>query len=81
MNVLQAAKEDSGEIYIVPYMARFDTFAFSAELLQSMAAMKVIYRASILGKQWIWQNSWWMKWIKQCVPDTDERGVLRTLSD
>ena len=28
MNVLQAAKEDSGEIYLVPYMARFDTFAF-----------------------------------------------------
>ena len=33
MNVLQAAEEDSGEIYIVPYMARFDTLAFSAELM------------------------------------------------
>lgn len=33
MNVLEAAKEDSGEIYIVPYMARFDTLAFSAALM------------------------------------------------
>ncbi len=33
MNILQAAKEDSGEIYIIPYMARFDTLEFSAELL------------------------------------------------
>lgn len=33
MNILQAAKEDSGEIYIIPYMARFDTLEFSAVLM------------------------------------------------
>lgn len=33
MNVLRAAQKDSGELYIIPYMARFDTLAFSPELM------------------------------------------------
>lgn len=33
MNVLQSAKEESGKIYLIPYMAKFDVIGFSEELL------------------------------------------------
>lgn len=33
MNVIRAAEEDGREIYIIPYMARFDTLALSTELM------------------------------------------------
>lgn len=33
MNVLQAAKEDTGELYILPYIAKFNTVGFSEVLL------------------------------------------------
>lgn len=41
MNVLEAAKKDNGEIYIIPYMARFDTLAFSAELLSEQESGEI----------------------------------------
>lgn len=34
MNVLESAKKGSGEIYLLPYMAKFDVIGFSEELLQ-----------------------------------------------
>ena len=40
MNVLQAAKVESGEIYLIPYMARFDVVGFSDELLSEKIGVK-----------------------------------------
>lgn len=43
MNVLQSAREESGEIYLIPYMAKFDVIGFSETLLseQSGAEKKI----------------------------------------
>ncbi len=68
MNVLQAAKEDSGEIYIVPYMARFDTFAFSAELLQKHGGNESDLQGIHFGKA--------MDLAKQLVDETDKNNVF-----
>lgn len=37
MNVLQAARQDSGEIYVIPYMASFNVIGFSGSLLADQA--------------------------------------------
>lgn len=68
MNVLQAAKEDSGEIYIVPYMARFDTFAFSAELLQKHGGNESDLQGIHFGKA--------MDLAKQLVDEMDKNNVF-----
>lgn len=40
MNVLQSAKEKSGEIYLIPYMAKFDVVGFSDTLLSEQTGME-----------------------------------------
>lgn len=40
MNVLQAAKEESGELYLIPYMAKFDVVSFSEELLSEQPKLE-----------------------------------------
>lgn len=40
MNVLQAARLDSGEIYVIPYMARFDAIGFSSSLLSEQTDVR-----------------------------------------
>lgn len=40
MNVLQAAKEESGETYIIPYMARFNVLGFSDTLLKNQTEIE-----------------------------------------
>lgn len=40
MNVLQSAKEKSGEIYLIPYMAKFDVVGFSDVLLSEQMGME-----------------------------------------
>lgn len=37
MNVLEAARQEDGKIYLIPYMAKFDCIAFSQELLDEQA--------------------------------------------
>lgn len=40
MNVLQSAKEKSGKIYLIPYMAKFDVVGFSDVLLSEQTGME-----------------------------------------
>lgn len=40
MNVLQSAKETGGEIYLIPYMAKFDVIGFSDVLLSEQTGME-----------------------------------------
>lgn len=40
MNVLQSAEEKSGEIYLIPYMAKFDVVGFSDVLLSEQTGME-----------------------------------------
>ena len=68
MNVLQAAKEDSGEIYIVPYMARFDTLAFSAELMSEHSGIENDIRGICFGTA--------MDLAKQLVDETDKSNAF-----
>ena len=68
MNVLQAAKEDGGGIYIVPYMARFDTLAFSAELMQNHGGYESGMQGIHFGTA--------MDLAKQLVDETDKSNVF-----
>ena len=68
MNVLQAAKEDGGEIYIVPYMARFDTLAFSAELMSEHRGNENDMQGICFGTA--------MDLAKQLVDETDKSNVF-----
>ncbi len=68
MNVLQAAKVDSGEIYIVPYMARFDTLAFSAELMSEHSGIENDIRGICFGTA--------MDLAKQLVDETDKSNAF-----
>ena len=40
INVLEAAREESGEIYMIPYMAKFDVLGFSDALLAGQTGME-----------------------------------------
>ncbi len=40
MNVLTSAKEDGGEIYLLPYIAKFDVQGFSGELLSEQPQLE-----------------------------------------
>lgn len=40
MNVLEAAKEENGNVYLIPYMAKFDVISFSEELLAEQPALE-----------------------------------------
>lgn len=68
MNVLQAAKEDGGEIYIVPYMARFDTLAFSAELMSEHGGSESNMQGICFGAA--------MDLAKQLVDETDKSNAF-----
>lgn len=68
MNVLQAAEEDSGEIYIVPYMARFDTLAFSAELMSEHGGNESDMQGIHFGAA--------MDLAKQMVDETDKSNAF-----
>lgn len=68
MNVLQAAKEDSGEIYIIPYMARFDTLAFSAELMSEHSGIESDIQGICFGTA--------MDLAKQLVDETDKSNAF-----
>ena len=39
MNVLEAAKEENGIIYLIPYMAKFDVVSFSEKLLSEQPSL------------------------------------------
>lgn len=68
MNVLEAAKEDSGEIYIVPYMARFDTLGFSAALIQKHGGNESDMQGIHFGTA--------MDLAKQLVDETDQSNAF-----
>lgn len=68
MNVLQVAKEDSGEIYIIPYMTRFDTLAFSAELLSGHGGQESDVQGLHFGTA--------MDLAKQLVDETDKSNAF-----
>lgn len=68
MNVLQAAKEDRGETYIVPYMARFDTLAFSAEFMSEHSGNESDMQGICFGTA--------MDLAKQLVDETDKSNVF-----
>ena len=68
MNVLEAAKEEGGEIYIVPYMARFDTLAFSAELMSEHSGNGSGMQGICFGTA--------MDLAKQLVDETDESNAF-----
>lgn len=71
MNVLQSAQEEDGKLYIIPYVARFDTLDFSPELmeeqsvptadLKEMKGLRFSYTADI---------------AKQMVDKTDKRNAF-----
>lgn len=68
MNVLQAAKDDSGKIYILPYMARFDTLAFSAELMSEHGGNESDAQDLCFGTA--------MDLAKQLVDETDKNNAF-----
>ncbi len=68
MNVLQAAKEESGELYLIPYMARFDVVSFSDELLSEHPEIeKEIQSASFSDRMTI---------AKKLIQNTSQRNAF-----
>ncbi len=68
MNVLQAAQEVGGEIYIIPYAARFDTLAFSAELMSEHGGNESDVQDLHFGTA--------MDLAKQMVDETDKNNAF-----
>ena len=71
MNVLQAARQDSGEIYVIPYMARFDVIGFSDSLLAGQADIR-----NTLETWEVAGFSESMDLARQLVAGTDKRNVF-----
>ncbi len=69
MNVLQAAREESGKIYIIPYMAKFNALGFSKSLLENNANLE-----DELKKWKSVRFSEGMNLAKQLVDDTDKKN-------
>ncbi len=68
MNVLQAAKEEGGEIYLIPYMAKFNVVSFSEELLSEQAQVeKEIQSASFSERMAI---------AKELIQNTSKSNVF-----
>lgn len=74
MNVLLAAKEKSGELYLLPYMARFQTIGFSKELLSGHKDFE-----KELSNEQSHRFSSAMAIAKQLVDDTDRPNAFLTL--
>lgn len=71
MNVLQAARQDSGEIYVIPYMARFDVIGFSDSLLAEQTDIRNTLET--------WEIAGFSESIdlaRQLVAGTDKRNVF-----
>ena len=71
LNVLQAARLDSGEIYVIPYMARFDAIGFSDSLLAEQTDVR-----NILETWEIAGFSESMDLASQLVAGTDKKNVF-----
>lgn len=68
MNVLQAAKKESGEIYLIPYMAKFNVVSFSEELmLEQTEVEKKIQSASFSERMTI---------AKELLQNTNKSNVF-----
>lgn len=73
MNVLLAAREESGELYLIPYMARFYTISFSGDLLSGHTDIE-----SELSNERSHRFSKAMDIAKQLVDGTDKPNVFLT---
>ncbi len=68
MNVLEAAKEENGKIYLLPYMAKFDVISFSEALLTEQPALEQeIESASFSDRMTI---------ANELIQNTDKRNVF-----
>lgn len=74
MNVLLAAREDSGELYLLPYIARFQTIGFSKELLSGHTDFE-----KELSSEGSHRFSSAMAIAKQLVDETDKPNAFLTL--
>jgi len=71
MNVLQAARQDSGEIYVIPYMAFFNVIGFSDSLLAEQTDIRKALET--------WDKAGFSESIalaRQLVADTGKRNVF-----
>lgn len=68
MNVLEAAKEENGKIYLLPYMAKFDVISFSDVLLAEQPALEQeIESASFSNRMTI---------ANELIQNTDKRNAF-----
>ena len=74
MNVLEAAKQDNGEIYLIPYMARFDVIDFDDELVKEQPEIQEVLK----GKTSI-RFSEGMKLAEQMVKNTKKDNAYLAL--
>ncbi len=51
MNVLTSAKEENGEIYLLPYMAKFDVIGFSEDLLGEQPEPEMVTESTGFSKR------------------------------
>lgn len=71
MNVLQAARQDSGEIYVIPYMASFHVIGFSDSLLAEQTDIRSTLET--------WDKAGFSESIdlaRQMVADTEKKNVF-----
>lgn len=68
MNVLQAAREESGEIYMIPYMAKFDVVGFSDVLLEEQPGMESRLQSAGFSER--------MDVAKELVQNTDKNNAF-----
>lgn len=71
MNVLQAARQDSGEVYVIPYMASFNVIGFSDSLLAEQTDIRNTLET--------WDKAVFSESIglaRQLVADTGKRNVF-----
>lgn len=68
MNVLQAVREESGEIYMIPYMAKFDVVGFSDVLLEEQPGMESRLQSAGFSER--------MDVAKELVQNTDKNNAF-----